>query len=109
MRLVRDRKLKRGVDLIVTLGGALMALDQHDARALLDHDKRAREQRSRLVAARRKDEMDRLLDRSVRRHMDQRAVPHERRIERYDRIISFNGLAEPPRQRVTLGERLRQR
>ena len=59
-----------------------MALDQHRARALLDHDQRAREQRGRLVAGRSEHEMDRPLERRARRDVDHDAVAHEGGVER---------------------------
>ena len=53
MGLVADHEFERRVDLMRG-GRALMALDEHRAGAVLDHDQRAREHRGRLVAARRR-------------------------------------------------------
>ena len=46
MGVVADHELERGVDLMA--GDGVVALDQHGARALLDHDQRAGEHRGRL-------------------------------------------------------------
>ena len=100
MRLVGDRQLQRGIGLIVAAVGALVALDQHRARALLDHDQRAGEQRGRLVAGRGEHEMDRPLDRGAGRDMDHDAVAHEGGVERDRRIVGLDHLADPVDQRI---------
>ena len=94
MRVVGDRQLQRGIGLVVAAVRALMALDQHRARALLDHDERAGEQRGRLVAGRREHEMDRPLDRGAGRDVDHDAVAHEGGVERDRRIVGRDHLAE---------------
>ena len=87
MRVVADDELERGVDLIVAAVRAFVALDDHGARALLDHDERAGEQRGRLVAGRGEHQMDRPLDRGAGRDVDHDAVAHERGVER-DRDVA---------------------
>ena len=87
MGVVADHKLERGVDLIVAAAG-LVALDQHDARALLDHDQRAGEHRGRLVAGRGKHQMDRPLDRRALGDVDDRAVAHQRGVERDHALVA---------------------
>ena len=48
MGVVADHELERGVDLMS--GAGVVALDQHGARALLDHDQRAGEHRGRRLS-----------------------------------------------------------
>ena len=79
MGVVADHEFERGVDLLPRR--RVMALDQHDAGALLDHHQRAGEHRGRLVAGRGEHQMDRPLDRGALGDMDQRAVAHQRGVE----------------------------
>ena len=110
MRVVGDGKLQRGVRLIVAAVRAFVALDDHRARALLDHDERAGEQRGRLVAGRGEHQMDRPLDRGAGRHMDHDAVAHEGGVERDRHVVGREHLAEIlRRQRIVLRQRLRHR
>ncbi len=54
--------------------------------------------------------MDRPLKRRARRHMDHRAIAHQRRVERDRDVIGVESFADMRRdQRVALGERLGQR
>ena len=78
--VVADDELERGVDLMA--GGGVVALDQHGARALLDHDQRAGEHRGGFVAGRGKHQMDRPLDRRAVGNVDDGAVAHQRGVER---------------------------
>ena len=65
MGLVADLEFERGVDLIFVAGRAFVALDQHGARALLDDDERAGENRGRRLAGIDEDEMDRARQRGA--------------------------------------------
>jgi hypothetical protein len=81
MGAVTDDEFESGVDLVASR--RLVAFDEHDARARLDHDQRAREHGGRL-RSRGEHQMDRVLDGGILGHVDQRAVTHQRHIERDD-------------------------
>ena len=76
MGLVADLELERRVHLVLAGIRAVVAFDQHRARALLDDDERADEDRGRLLAGIDEDEMDRPRQRdSLPRHGSPRRRP----------------------------------
>ena len=109
VRLVADDQFERGVDLMA--GGGVVALDQHGARALLDHDQRAGEHRGRLVAGRGKHQMDRPLDGRALGDVNDGAVAHQRGVERDHALaLGRHDLAEIGiDQRIAGRQRLRHR
>ncbi len=106
MGVVADHQLERGVDLVAC--GRVVAFDQHDAGALLDHHQRAGEHRSRPVAGRGEHQMDRPLDRRALGDVDQRAIAHQRGVERdHALLLGGHDLAEiSGGERIARGQRL---
>ena len=49
MGAIAGEQFQRGIDLVIARGRTLVALDQHDAGAVVDRDQRARERRSGLL------------------------------------------------------------
>ncbi len=109
MRLVADHKLQRRVNLVVGIPRAFMALNQHDPGALLNHDKRACEDRGRRIGTD-ESQMQRAVDHRPRRDVHESAIAHQRGIERQRRVVAGDDLAEMPRdKRVTLRQHRRHR
>src|SRR4029077_4563727 len=51
MSAIAGKTFQPGIDLIIDRGGTFVALDQHDAGAVIDCDQRTREDRRRLVGS----------------------------------------------------------
>ena len=109
MGLVADKDLERGIDLVIAAGGAFMALDQHNAGALLYHHQRAHEGRGRLCRGD-EEEMNRPLDGRAGGNADHRAIAHQRGIERDRGVACRRKLAEMASQRrIAIGQRVGER
>ena len=105
MGVVADEQFERGIDLIVAAGRALMAFDQHGARARLDDDQRAHESRGRLLRGH-EQQMQRPLDGRAGGDADHRAVAHQGGIERDRDIAGRRELAEMRgERRIAVGQR----